>query len=311
MRTRVSITAAGFLKFSVRDNLKRKAQLLLARALRRSRFVRNAFDLDDRYQQFEAQRELGALTTAEVGELTRFQVDKVNLDHQNRATLRVDDQILAGSRAHLYQSAARLVLDVLRQRPDIRQVVNVGARTDVVSSYLAGRFPQIEFVSVDFQPNLADHNSSLPQHANWKFVSGYALSLFQSGALRPDLVLFSSTSVLFRNAELRAYLAALAGFARCVVINEPWYAPAETLGLPVVRPEQVDPQHSLIGGPYCNYHHNYIRLLEDAGFRVLSSELIDDVIGTKSYRLSIVAENQAPALDAQPAGEPPRASAWL
>lgn len=178
------------------------------------------------------------------------------------------------------------MVDPLLSKQRIDSVVNVGGQVDRILSHLAGGHPDTTFTTVDFSKDLSKWNSSLPQHQNWKFQSGYALDLFESGALTGDLVMMSSTSPMFTNAELRAYIAAMAPNTRYIVFNEGWWL----VGLRVVLPEHIDSRHSIIGGPYGNYHHNYISILEENGFEILSSKIVDD--GFITPNLQIVARNQ-------------------
>ncbi len=141
---------------------------------------------------------------------------------------------------------------------------------DVAFSYLARKFPDRKFISVDLQPNLAEHNTALPQSPNWSFVTGYALDLLERGEIRPDVIFMTSTSVLFNSIELDAYFNAMRDIGvRAIVLNEPW-APMPR----IIRPENLDPDNPICGGVHGWYHHNYPAKLARAGFTVLRSRII-------------------------------------
>ena len=115
--------------------------------------------------------------------------------------------------------------------------------------------------------------------ANWDFISGYALDLFEGG-LRADAVFMMATSVLFGVEELRAYVAAFgkAG-VRAVVLSESWASPLHEWDLArILTPEEIDPETPYIGGSMLNAHHNYPRHLEAGGYRVPHSAIIDDYL---------------------------------
>jgi hypothetical protein len=221
----------------------------------------------------------GRLDESEIEKVTGFQMDKVDKDFLQRATLEMEVPPNGDiSKVPTYAKASHLCSKVLNDpSSQVKSVVNIGARVDVVCSYLASRHPGITFTSVDFQPDLAIHNSGLPQSPNWQFVSGYALNLLEAGLLagKKDMALFSSTSVLFRNQELRDYILALAkNGTKYVVLNERWWPLRKGNPFHVPLPEEINPHKSYQAGECGNYLHNYPAILEEYGFTPVSSEII-------------------------------------
>ena len=186
----------------------------------------------------------------------------------------------------------KLVYDVLRSHArEIRTVCNIGALVDTQCSYLAPRFPNIEFTSVDRYTDLARMNSFLPQSPNWKFKTGYALELLENESLAADLFFMTSTSVCFSPRELNAYIEQFAKSCRFVVFNEPWWPSLISLNFfKVPRPEEIRPGQALIGLHYFNFQSNYIYALEKHGFDVLTSRIVRTAGGPLWYTLQIIAE---------------------
>jgi len=186
----------------------------------------------------------------------------------------------------------KLVYDALRSHArDVRTVCNIGALVDTQCAYLAPRFPNIEFTSVDRFTDLARMNSFLPQSPNWKFRTGYALELLETGSLAADLFFMTSTSVCFSPRELDAYTEQIARSCRFVIFNEPWWPSLTSLNFfKIPRPEEIQPGHALIGLAYFNFQSNYIYALEKHGFDVLISRIVPTAGGPLWYTLQIVAE---------------------
>jgi hypothetical protein len=171
--------------------------------------------------------------------------------------------------------AVPLVEAIVRRDPAVRSLVDIGVRYAYVDHVLAEKFPAIDFVGVDFMPNLAEMNAEF-RRPNLRFEVGYALEMLEAGRLRGDVALMVDTALTIRNRELRRYFALLASTARYVVIVDPLHrSPGggleDPLGLPVdeslpvyTPPVKVTP----LPGPVC-YRHNYKAMLEEAGFSVV------------------------------------------
>ncbi len=182
---------------------------------------------------------------------------------------------------------AKLLYETLLDRHSlgVRSALNVGGYNDRHFSYMAQKFPDVSFCSVDFMSESKMHqfNDLLPQSPNWNLKSGYALELLQKGEVDADLVFFSSTALLINNKELDLYLDELARRSKVIVINEAWgvvsTAPRlSKLGLlpRVIRPEDIPedaPAVRSMSGVYFFYAHNYPAKLEKRGFKVRLSTI--------------------------------------
>jgi hypothetical protein len=180
-----------------------------------------------------------------------------------------------------------LVLSAVLRRHAIRSVVNVGARVDFYSAYLSRRFPNINFVSLDFQPELEQHNSLLRRALNWRFKSGYPLEVIRNGEADADLYFSVSTSVLMNNVELNMYLDAVCSRAKVVAFCEGWWPRTDTLSFRIWRPEDIPKEQPFCAGDYANYHHNYIAKLYERGFEIELSRIV--VESARYHYLQIVA----------------------
>lgn len=192
---------------------------------------------------------------------------------------------------------AKLLLDVCKTYSDrITSVANVGAYTDRHSSYLAGKFPQITFTSIDFHAmdDLVYFNRLLPQHDNWKLASGYALDVLRAGNVPCDLVFMSSTSVLINSAEMDLYIDVCAERSKIVVLNEPWAAMGPfTSPFNILGPEDIDSDNSItrsVDGFYGWYQHNYIEKFRRKGFEIEKCEFVP-VDSSTYWILNFVAVN--------------------
>jgi hypothetical protein len=211
----------------------------------------------------------GRLTSQEVAEITQYQIDRVGEDHALRTEQQQLSSDLVQSPKMVYQHAAKLCKQVLDDPTiKINSLANIGARVDIVSSYLAANYPKIQFTSVDFQPDLDKHNQLLPQSSNWSFLSGYALDLFENGQLKCDLALFSSTVILFRYQELMDYLKVMKSIGvKALVFNDAWWHPSS--------PETLDPKKVYVAGPHSTYHYNLPAILSEFGYETKLSQFVD------------------------------------
>jgi len=191
------------------------------------------------------------------------------------------------------QKCGRLVAERLSDTEvPVDTVANFGSQMDVISPFLAERFPNTEFVSVDFPEKLEENNTAvLPERENWTFESGYPLTLLQEGKISPDILFCTSTSVLFRTREFEAYLEALSETTNILIFNESWFP--ETFSsdfLSVTRPEDINPGEPYLGGEFSNYHHNYKHLLGKHGYEISLSRILSQP--DKNYHtLQLVAYN--------------------
>lgn len=189
------------------------------------------------------------------------------------------------------QGALLLSQTLTALRGHVGTVANIGARVDISSGGLAPLFPEVKFVSVDFQDNLASVNSILGRRDNWEFKSGYPLQLLEKGDVHADLVFFSSVTPLMTDSELNEYLDVFARSVVVVVFNEPWFPMTFFPGF-FRRPEKIPNGKPYLGGPFYNYHHNYIAKLLARGFKITMSQIVENK-PNRCFMLQIVATNEA------------------
>lgn len=232
----------------------------------------------ERYFTRMKQRQRGPLTAAEVKEMVAVQeLEESSMESRSKemdVTTPIDAE-----RAEKLQSRYRfayLLQEFLKANPDIKSVANIGARVDFYSAYLAPRFPNVEFHTVDFQTGLKHHNSLLPQSSNWTFDSGYPLDLIKSGAVKTDMYFSVSCSVLMNNKELNVCLDAMATHAKAIAFCEGWWAKVETRDNRIIPPEDIPKERPYCGGAYGNYHHNYIAKLEERGYKIVQSQIVPE-----------------------------------
>lgn len=233
----------------------------------------------DNYRRFTANKQRGPLTPEQVLLITKDQA-YVDANYADRSKeLDVSRDITPENVPTL--SSRQKFAFILQQYVEsdsrrISRAANIGARVDFYSAYLASRFPNIEFMSVGFQPRLALHNSLLPQSPNWRFLTGYWLDLMRSGVLRADLYFSVSTTVLMNNRQLNTYLDELAKHATALAFCEGWWPRANTLVQRIIRPEEVPKERPYCSGAYANYHHNYIKKLQERGFEIKLSQIVPE-----------------------------------
>ena len=242
----------------------------------RGLLLRERNEFTDNYRKFTRNIQKGPLTPDQVAEITTFQETMSN-DYVTRSTeldvtKDLDESNLDGVSSRF--KFLFLLQKFLKDHAEITTVCNIGARVDQYSSYLALRFPHKQFISEDFQTQLALHNSLLPQSLNWRFMSGYWLDLIRSGQLKADIYFTVSTSVLMNNKELNVYLDEVAKHAKAVAFCEGWWARVVSLSERIVPPEDVPKERPYRGGEYANYHHNYIAKLEERGFSIILSQIV-------------------------------------
>lgn len=140
------------------------------------------------------------------------------------------------------------------------RVVEIGTGDGKILRLLAQKYPEVEFVGVDFRrPELVDESLK-----NLTHISGYALELLEQGHLRGDILFACSTFILPGPRELEAYAQeiAKAGFAT-VIINDPitrGYSPAKYPGTS---------RHQTIG----LWGHDYRHYFGQVGYRTSLFEI--------------------------------------
>lgn len=229
-------------------------------------------------------------TTSQNGVMTKEAVEHARLRCENLSKSGIIERQVPFSKDEIenpkdWQAfGAQLLLNVLSEyRPYVHSALNIGSYNDRHFSYMARKFPEIKFVSVDFmsEEKMREFNELLPQSPNWILKSGYPLSLMLDGEVSGDLIFLSSTSLLFNNKELDLYLDVISQKSKVIVINEGWgiVSNSDRLGsfsiLPrIIRPEDIpenEPAIRSMDGVYFSYGHNYPAKLEKRGFVVTQS----------------------------------------
>jgi hypothetical protein len=274
-KTSIDLSLLSFLKFK-KYQIKLIYLLLLAKLSKlfggnpKSKLFIN-------YINFKLNINKSRLTEEEIRSLTLFQVNKVNKDYKARSISIDYNNIKLKKIITPYEHALLMCDDLISKKKDIKNFVNIGARVDIVSSVLAKKYPLIDFYSVDFQENLQEHNSCYEIPKNWKFISGYPLNILENFFINKksaDVVLFSAVAPLLRNKEFKEYLAILKKINKYIIFNEPWFMPYK-LNFKILKPEDIDDENSLMGGPFSNYLHNYPEILNKYGFEIEFSGLHD------------------------------------
>lgn len=236
----------------------------------------------------------GPLSPETLEDFRRFQDQKVT---ENYVRQYIEDYGVAGPSVFLsaiedltmQQQGARLLFETLStlRYPELT-LVNIGARLDTAFAHLASLFPEYEFVSLDFQENLAELNRlALGDKKNWTFRTGYALDLIRKNEIPADAFFATSTTVLFNNLELDSYLDEFTRQARLVVLNEPW-APRTLLPGRLVRPEEIENGKPFVGGTFNFYHHKYVAKFVERGWAVAVNRIVANR-AARSATLQIVA----------------------
>lgn len=259
----------------------------------RGLLLRERSDFWDSYRRFTANKQAGPLTAQRLAEITAQQdAEETYAADRSKEAITVDLTAENASSFSTRFQYAFLLQEFLKERSDIKSAANIGARVDLWSAYLARRFPDVQFLSIDFQSKLAEHNAYLPQSSNWHFMPGYCIDLLRSGRLRVDLYFSISTTVLMNNRELNVYLDEIAKHAKAVSFCEGWWPRADGIKAwlepRTILPEEVPKERPYCSGAYANYHHNYIAKLTERGFKIRLSQIVP--FQENFHYLQIIAE---------------------
>jgi hypothetical protein len=190
-----------------------------------------------------------------------------------------------------------LVEVVLNRDPEVKTAANIGGFYAYPDHVLAQRHPGVQFICVDFLPDLAEYNDEF-QRANLAFLSGYALEMIEQGMLRADMVYFSATAAEIKNTELHRYFELMSAWAKYIVMSEPIYPlpgghVLDPRSLPVDRERILYAQPDYLPhkeGPLARLH-NYPKILETSGFEVLHYHAYKPAI-TNLRWVEIIARNR-------------------
>ena len=242
-------------------------------------FVANSVRFFESYQRIMRQSDYDRLSPELLAEFQQVQHDQVDNTANSRArTWRIKADAKQDGKNH-YALVARETEAILKATP-LTPVAHVGARVDVVSEYLAKRFPELEFVSVDLQDNLEEHNQSLESASNWSFRSGYIIDMLEAGDISPKLLIMMYTACKMTPREVRKFFdLATPHINACVLLSS--YKPNPLSPLKSNPDDIPDEETVLSAGHLLNpdllqpfYCHNYRKILVERGFEILRSEII-------------------------------------
>jgi hypothetical protein len=218
-----------------------------------------------RYDELQAKHSYERLPPQLLTEALELQVKQVDSKLEDRVKYAIRS---FEDRGNDYADAAREVAVLLSADPMLSPVVNVGARVDVISSFLAGEFPAVQFQSVDLQPNLAEHNRILRQSANWSLHPGYVIDLLERDEIAPKLVLLMMTACKMTPREFDLFLDK-ANSVQAFVVIEGW-KPDPMLAR---RSGHLTSQ-TLLDATLPGYFfvHDYAAKLRSRGFRIIKDD---------------------------------------
>ena len=278
VKTKIEVSFTDFLKISVVSGSIYKILMIIGL------ISQKGIDLYAKFQEGRNASQNGAMTPDAVEKARLLCEARSDQEIAARQIPFSDDEIAYPKDWQAF--GAQLLLEVLSTyQGALKSALNIGAYNDRHFSYMAKKFPEIDFVSVDFmsEAKMRAFNGLLPQSPNWFLKSGYPLNLMTSREISGDLVFLSSTSLLFNNKELDLYFDEIAQQSKIVVINEGWGIVSKSSRLGafsifprVMRPEDLpedEPVVRSMDGVYFSYGHNYPAKLERRGFVVTQSRI--------------------------------------
>lgn len=202
----------------------------------------------------------------------------------------------------LHGFAPQLVETVLSMDNSVKSVLNVGCSYAYMDYLMAQRHIEVQFYGIDSAANLLEQNSDISA-PNLEIISGYGLDILETRRIIPDLCYFSSTAVVIRNEELKAYFRSLAKTTKYLVLAEPIYS---SRGLFYEEgyydnPDEIDangsyPTFSQVDFAtekrgYLAYLHNYRAIAELCGFEVLHYRIFIPSFTTQ-HVVTLIAKNK-------------------
>lgn len=210
-------------RLSLRDRLYLRWQALnFYFRYRIGKFIAGCIERARRYDEDKARLTYERLPAGVLAEIKSLQVEQV--DGRSKFLTETFKIKSLDQENSDYAAAAREIVAILKARPEIKSIVHVGARVDVVSAFLAPMFPNVTFTSVDVQDNLEKHNCDLPKSPNWKRKPGYIVDLLERGEVVPDLILTIFTVCKMTPKEFSRFVSLCKG-TEAFVILETWKPP--------------------------------------------------------------------------------------
>lgn len=288
MRTEIKLTAGEKFQLLAQAALFRARYLLGKLAHRIAPHTTSARLKADmrraqRYDEIVANSNYDKLPASVLEHLLDVQVEQVDSKAKWRAeTFRLTDENIGTERSRYgtgdYALTAREIIALLDDDKSLDVIVHVGARVDVVSSYLAQKYPDRTFISVDLQKNLAEHNKYLTPSPNWKVAPGYVIDLLERKELAPKLMVLAFTSCKMTEREFEN-MVLLAPSVKTFLLIPSYLSDPSRLRLTLPKPEDLSESYANCMRvmdpdlPNHGYQHNYHAILERNGFRITKSEI--------------------------------------
>lgn len=231
------------------------------------KFITGCIERARRYDEDKAKLTYEKLPAAVLTEIRGLQVEQVD----GRSKFLADTYKLKSidQKNSDYADASREIVKILKTDPSLKSIAHIGARVDIVSSFLAPDFQNVTFTSIDVQDNLAEHNKDLPASPNWKVQPGYIVEMLERGEVMPDLVLAIFTLCKMTPKEFNRFVG-LCKAAKHIILLETWKPPLM----------KGDTKSYLSYGqlgdatlPGFLFVHDYAGILSKHGFRIVKNEI--------------------------------------
>ena len=237
----------------------------------------------DRYDEIVANSHYERLSPELLAKFQEVQVEQVDKKSEFRALhFRLTDENINTENSRYgtgdYALTARELMRLLNEYKSLDIVAHVGARVDVVTSYVAPKYPDRTFISIDLQRNLADHNRLLPPSPNWKIMPGYIIDLLERGEIAPKLMVLAFTSCKMTEREFEN-MVRLAPSVKSYLLIPSYLADPSRFRLTLAKPENLSQSYANCMRvmdpdlPHPGFQHNYHSILERNGFRIMKSEI--------------------------------------
>lgn len=216
--------------------------------------------------------QLQGVQVEQVDNKTAFRTKQFQLTDENINT--VSSRYGTGD----YALTARELMKLLDADKSLDVIVHVGARVDVVTSYVAPKYPDRTFISNDLQLNLAEHNRLLPASPNWKIVPGYIIDRLERKEISPKLMVLAFTSCKMTEREFEN-MVQLAPSVKTYLLIPSYLADPSSFRLTLARPENLSRSYANCMRvmdpdlPHPGFQHNYHAILQRHGFRIVRSEI--------------------------------------
>ncbi|HKY07846.1 MAG TPA: hypothetical protein VJQ55_06380 [Candidatus Binatia bacterium] len=238
----------------------------------------------ERYDEIVANSNYDRLPPALLAKLQDVQVEQVDGKTEFRTQqFQLTDENIGTTSSRYgtgdYALTARELMKLLDAEKSLDVVVHVGARVDVVSSYVASKYPDRTFISNDLQLNLAEHNRLLPPSPNWKIVPGYIIDVLERKEISPKLMVIPFTSCKMTENEF-TNMVALATSVKTMLIVPVYMPDPQRFSLLLQKPEKIESSYCTCMRqmhpelPHPDFQHPYHAILERFGYRVIKSEIV-------------------------------------